>query len=77
VASIRAISGVGPAKAVVLHAALELGRRLAAESRSIGEAVSGPMDVYRHFAPRLEDLPVEEFHVAVLDTQHRLERDVP
>src|SRR5664279_1749507 len=28
------------------------------------------------FAPRLEDLPVEEFHVAILDAQHRLERDV-
>ena len=49
---------------------------MAAEARSIGEPVSGPMDVYRLFAPRLEDLPVEEFHVAVLDTQHRLERDV-
>lgn len=76
VASIRAINGVGPAKSVVLHAALELGRRLAAETRSVGEPVSGPLDVYRLFAPRLEDLPVEEFHVAVLDTQHRLERDV-
>jgi len=76
VAAIRSISGLGPAKAVVLHAALELGRRLAAESRSVGEPVSGPLDVYRLFAPRLEDLPVEEFHVAVLDTQHRLERDV-
>lgn len=76
VASIRAVDGVGPAKSVVLHAALELGRRMAAEARSIGEPVSGPMDVYRLFAPRLEDLPVEEFHVAVLDTQHRLERDV-
>ena len=76
VAAIRSIRGVGPAKAVVLHAALELGRRLAAESRNVGEPVSGPLDVYRLFAPRLEDLPVEEFHVAVLDTQHRLERDV-
>ena len=28
VASIRAINGVGPVKAVVLHAALELGRRI-------------------------------------------------
>ena len=26
--------------------------------------------------PRLRDLPVEEFHVAILDAQHRLERDV-
>jgi DNA repair protein RadC len=76
VASSRAISGIGPAKAVELHAALELGRRMAAEARSIGDPVSGPVDVYRLFAPRLEDLPVEEFHVAVLDTQHRLERDV-
>ena len=35
-----------------------------------------PRDVFAVFAPRLEDLPVEEFHVAVLDSQHRLERDV-
>jgi DNA repair protein RadC len=76
VASIREINGVGPARAVVLHAALELGRRMSAEARSIGEPVSGPMDVYRLFAPGLEDLPVEEFHVAVLNTQHRMERDV-
>jgi DNA repair protein RadC len=38
--------------------------------------VRSPRDVYALFAPRLEDLPVEEFHVAVLDSQHRLERDV-
>lgn len=43
VAAIRAINGVGPAKAVVLHAALELGRRLASESRNVGEPISGPM----------------------------------
>ncbi len=28
------------------------------------------------FGPHLRDLPVEEFHVAILDAQHRLERDV-
>jgi DNA repair protein RadC len=32
--------------------------------------------VWQLYAPRLQDLPVEEFHVAVLDAQHRLERDV-
>jgi hypothetical protein len=32
--------------------------------------------VWQLFAPRLQDLPVEEFHVAVLDAQHRLHRDV-
>ena len=35
-----------------------------------------PRDVFEIFSPKLEDLPVEEFHVAILDSQHRLERDV-
>jgi DNA repair protein RadC len=32
--------------------------------------------VYLAYAGRLEDCPVEEFHVAILDAQHRLDRDV-
>jgi DNA repair protein RadC len=46
------------------------------EARGEGAPVRSPRDVVAHFAPRLEDLPVEEFHVAVLDAQHRLERDI-
>lgn len=68
--------GVGRARAVVIHAALELGRRMAVEARDESAPVRSPRDVVAHFAPRLEDLPVEEFHVAVLDAQHRLERDI-
>jgi DNA repair protein RadC len=76
VASLTAIPGIGTARAVVVHAALELGRRLSTESREEGAPVRSPRDVVAIFAPKLEDLPVEEFHVAVLDSQHRLERDV-
>ena len=76
VAALTAVPGMGGARAACVHAALELGRRLAAESRDCGAPLRAPRDVYRAFAPRLEDLPVEEFHVAVLDAQHRLERDV-
>ena len=76
VAALTALTGVGTARAVTVHAALELGRRMAAESRDEGAPVRSPRDVYAVFASRLEDLPVEEFHVAVLDAQHRLERDV-
>ena len=76
VAALTATSGVGMARSVTVHAALELGRRLASEVRDDGAPVRSPRDVARIFAPRLEDLPVEEFHVAVLDAQHRLERDV-
>ena len=64
------------ARAVTIHASLELGRRMTLEGRQDGAPVRSPRDVVEYFAPRMEDLPVEEFHVAVLDAQHRLERDI-
>jgi DNA repair protein RadC len=76
VGTLTRLSGVGAARAIAIHAALELGRRMAIESRAEGVPMRSPRDVYAAFAPRLQDLPVEEFHVAVLDAQHRLERDV-
>jgi DNA repair protein RadC len=76
VKALTRLAGVGTARAVAIHAALELGRRMAGEVRDEGAPVRAPRDVYAAFAPRLEDLPVEEFHVAVLDAQHRLERDI-
>ncbi len=76
VAALTAIPGIGMARAVAVHAALELGRRLAGEEREPGAPIQSPRDVVRWYAPRMEDLPVEEFHVAVLDAQHRLERDI-
>ncbi|HVZ78546.1 MAG TPA: DNA repair protein RadC [Gemmatimonadaceae bacterium] len=76
VAELTGAPGVGMARATTIHAALELGRRMAGESRDDGAPIRSPRDVVSAFAPRLEDLPVEEFHVAVLDTQHRMERDI-
>ncbi len=76
VVALTGVRGVGMARAVTVHAALELGRRMAAEAREDGAPVRSPRDVVAVFAPKLEDSPVEEFHVAVLDSQHRLERDV-
>ena len=76
VAALTALTGVGLARAVTVHAALELGRRMGSEERREGVPIRSPRDIFRIFAPRLEDLPVEEFHVAILDIHHRLERDV-
>jgi DNA repair protein RadC len=76
VAALTVQVGVGMARAVAVHAALELGRRLAEEARDAGAPMRSPRDVFEAFSPRLRDLPVEEFHVAVLDAQHRLERDI-
>ncbi|MFW5850638.1 MAG: RadC family protein [Bacteroidota bacterium] len=60
------IKGIGPAKAVNLMAALEIGRR-----RSVGEKqevlkITASSDVYRHMLPRMVDLPHEEFWVLYL-----------
>jgi DNA repair protein RadC len=76
VATLTGMRGLGMVRAITIHAALELGRRMALESRDEGVPLRSPRDVYAAFAARLQDLPVEEFHVAVLDSQHRLERDV-
>lgn len=76
IGALTRVPGIGRARAVAIQAALELGRRLANEGRQEGVPVRSPRDVFRIFGPRLEDLPVEEFHVGVLDAQHRLERDI-
>lgn len=75
-AALAAVPGLGATRAVAIQAALELGRRLAGEATGEALPLRAPRDVWRAFAPTLEDLPVEEFHVAILDAQHRLERDV-
>lgn len=76
VASLTSVRGVGAARAIAVHAALELGRRMVAEQREEGAPMREARDVYNAYANRLEDIPVEEFHVATLDAQHRLENDI-
>ncbi len=70
------VAGVGPAKGARVTAALELGRRLAAEDRPAGRPVGCPADVLRWCGPALRDLPVEEFHLVTLDAQNRITRDL-
>jgi DNA repair protein RadC len=75
-AALTRVHGVGAARATAVHAALELGRRMTSEARESGMPMRSPKDVAAAFSPRLQELPVEEFHVAILDAQHRLERDI-
>ena len=76
VAALERIEGVGPATASRLAAALELGRRAAAEESPPERPVRGPEDVYRRMGPRLRDVAQEEFHALLLDTRHRVVREV-
>lgn len=68
-------AGLGPAKSASLRAALELGRRLESMPLARGRPIHSPIDVQRHFQPRLRDLKREAFHVLLIDGRHRLIRE--
>ena len=58
---ISEIDGIGPAKAITLKAALELGKRLFLEDMTRpDEAIVGPDAVFRHMFPRLRGLDHEQ-----------------
>lgn len=70
------ISGIGPAKAAQLKAALELGKRAMATPLSTGTKVGSSKDLYRHYYPLFRDLRREIFKVVLLDAKHTVIRDV-
>ncbi len=70
------ISGVGPAKASALVAAVELSRRLHAKRLEVGETLRDPARVFRAFHPRVRDARQEAMWVLLLDGRHRLKGEV-
>lgn len=70
------VKGIGDAKRRVLEATFELVARCAAEAHPLPLALRSPRDVAAFCAPTMEQLPVEEMHVLILNSQHHLERDV-
>jgi DNA repair protein RadC len=70
------VRGVGPARASVVLAAFEIGRRRHTERPDHPIPLASPTCIYDHYRHQLEDLPVEEFHVGVLDAQYRLHRNL-
>ena len=60
------IPGIGRARATVLSAAMELGRRRTALNRITKSRISSSCDVYNRYVDRLSDLGHEEFHVLLL-----------
>lgn len=59
--------GIGEAKAVNIVAALELGRRRKEQTPADKLAIATSSDAAAYFRPMLEDLPVEEFWVLLLN----------
>lgn len=64
--------GVGPARAAVIQAALELGRRATGSRPERGRYLGNAADVWTHYRARLATAQVEEFWVLALDVRHRV-----
>jgi DNA repair protein RadC len=73
---LRTQAGVGPARAAVIHAALELGRRTAGARPQRGRRLSAAAEVWMHYRARLALAPVEEFWAIGLDVRHRLQLEL-
>lgn len=63
---LRALHGIGDARAVRICAAMELGRRRMGQSEVVGARVARAKDIVSRFRGRLIDLDVEEFWVLAL-----------
>lgn len=66
------IKGIGPAKAITIMAALELGRRRKATEALSRKQISSSKDVVDIFQPQLADLPHEEFWILLLNRANRI-----
>lgn len=71
-ADLKAFRGVGEAKAVVIIAALELGRRRQLAQVSERPQIRGSSDAYAVVAPLMADLPHEEFWILLLNRANRV-----
>ncbi len=70
------IRGIGPAKAVELIAAFEIGRRVQAEPDEEWPIIHSPEDVARYMVPLLRDRTNEVFFVLLLDSKNALRSKV-
>ncbi|MEQ1503440.1 MAG: UPF0758 domain-containing protein, partial [Myxococcota bacterium] len=64
------VVGMGEARAVRVHAAIELGRRVVG-SRALGAPIQSPDEAFAVLGPSLRDLGHEELHGLYLDRRHR------
>lgn len=73
---LRQFRGIGPAKAITILAACELGKRRARERAEERPDLSSAMAIYNLMHPKLQDLDVEEFHILLMNQCFKLIKEV-
>lgn len=69
---LTAYKGLGPAKAVTLLAACELGKRRALEKAEERLDLKNSADIYAYMHPKMQDLDLEEAWVLLLNSNFKL-----
>jgi DNA repair protein RadC len=69
---LRSLNGIGPARAAIIQAAFELGRRVTGIRPERGRFLGNASDVWTHYRARLGNSQVEEFWMLALDVRHRV-----
>ena len=70
--TLQKVEGIGPARACEIMAALELGRRRREEDQGPAPLMLSSRAVFVYMQPFLEDLPIEEFWILMLNRARRL-----
>lgn len=70
-------NGIGPAKAITILAACELGKRRQMEKAEERPDLGTATYIYNYMHPKMQDLDVEEFWVLLMNQNFRLIRQVP
>lgn len=73
---LTAYKGMGPAKAITILAACELGKRRQKTLVEERRRLSSPQDIYEYMHPTMQDLDVEEAWVLLLNQGFRLIKPV-
>jgi DNA repair protein RadC len=69
------IQGIGPAKAIIILSAIELGGRKNAEAIQETNRIGSSKDAYQYMAHHLEDKSYEEFWIILLNRSNRIIRE--
>lgn len=64
--------GVGPAKAITILAACELGKRRKMSDAEERQKLNSSIDIYEYMLPRMQDLPHEECWIILLNNNLRI-----
>jgi DNA repair protein RadC len=68
-AELRQVSGIGPARAAQVLAAVELGRRTLVRGPLARATLTSPRDLALHLLPQFGACPVEQFGLVMLDSK--------